>query len=226
MLNTFYLFSISITQPLPGFWSTPPWWRTPGLRALPSLLPLWLSFLSGHWTTGKRRSDSRCSMRREKNTSSRSSVMVKNKWSTSTVLLSVTLCYLNLVKLFYVTASFSGHNVQCDKSGTTGKSDAIKKLSYCECIALRERQLAKFDPDSAPDDSESTHRSWMNVNPSSLDLLGYMNCFVQVVSGSKVIEGIGPYLVITIRPKSFNRRIIMGMSSVCLTVYVHWQGHL
>ena len=24
MLNTFYLFSISITQPLPGFWSTPP----------------------------------------------------------------------------------------------------------------------------------------------------------------------------------------------------------
>jgi len=61
----------------------------------------------------------------------------------------------------------------------------------------------------------------MNVNPSSLDLLGYMDCFVQVISGSEVIEGIGPYLVIAIGPKSFNRRIMMGTSSVRLTVYVH-----
>jgi len=58
-----------------------------------------------------------------------------------------------------VTASFSGHNMWCDESGTMGESDAIKKLSYCECIALRKRQLAKFDPDSAPDDGESTRRS-------------------------------------------------------------------
>ena len=120
-----------------------------------------------------------------------------------------------------MTASFSGHNVRCNKSGTTGKSDTIKKLSYHECIALRERRLAKFDPDSAPNDGESTRRSRMNVNPSSLDLLGYTDCFVQVVSGSEVIEGIGPYLVIAIRPKSFNRRIMMGTSSVHLTVYVH-----
>jgi len=61
----------------------------------------------------------------------------------------------------------------------------------------------------------------MNVNPSGLDLLGYTDCFVQVVSGSEVIEGIGPYLVIAIGPKSFNRRIMMGTSSVRLTVYVH-----
>jgi len=56
-------------------------------------------------------------------------------------------------------ASFSGHNVRCDESGTTGKSDTIKKLLYRKYIALRERQLAKFDPDSAPDDGESTRRS-------------------------------------------------------------------
>jgi len=31
----------------------------------------------------------------------------------------------------------SHHNVWCDESGATGKSDAIKKLSYHECIALR-----------------------------------------------------------------------------------------
>jgi P-type E1-E2 ATPase len=35
----------------------------------------------------------------------------------------------------------SCHNVRCDESGATGKSDTIKKLSYHKCIALRERRL-------------------------------------------------------------------------------------
>jgi len=53
----------------------------------------------------------------------------------------------------------SGHNVRCNKSGVMGKSDTFEKLLYHKCIALRERQLAKFDPDSAPDDGEITGRS-------------------------------------------------------------------
>ena len=109
----------------------------------------------------------------------------------------------------------SGHNVPCDESGATGKSDAIKKLPYCECTALRERRLAKFDPDSAPDDGESTRGSWMNMNPSGLDLLGHTDCFV--ISGSKVIKGIVSYLVIAVGPKHFNGRIMMGTSFVYLT---------
>jgi len=75
-----------------------------------------------------------------------------------------------------------------------GKSDVFEKLSYRECIALRERQLAEFDPDSAPDDGESTGGLRMNTDPVSLDLLGRTDCFV--VSGSEVIKGIGSYLVI------------------------------
>ena len=35
----------------------------------------------------------------------------------------------------------SGHNVRCDESSATGESDAIKKLSYQECIALRDGTL-------------------------------------------------------------------------------------
>ena len=104
----------------------------------------------------------------------------------------------------------SGHNVRCDESGATGESDAIKKLSYHECITLRAKLLAKFDPDSAPDDSESASGSRVNVNPSGLDLLGHTDYFV--VSGSKVIEVIGSYLVIAVRPKSFNGCIMMGTS--------------
>jgi len=108
----------------------------------------------------------------------------------------------------------SGHNVRCDESGATGESDAIKKLSYRECIALREKRLVEFDPDTAPGDGESTSGPRVNVNPSGLDLLGHTDCFV--VSGSKVIEGIGSYLVIAVGPKSFNGRIMMGTSFVRL----------
>jgi len=74
-----------------------------------------------------------------------------------------------------------GYNVWCDESGATGKSDMFEKLSYYECIALGERQLAEFDPDSAPNDGESTGGLQMNTNPVSLDLLGHTDCFV--VSG-------------------------------------------
>jgi len=48
----------------------------------------------------------------------------------------------------------SGHNVRCDESSTTGKSDAIKKLPYQECIALRNKRLAKFKPNSPIGDGE------------------------------------------------------------------------
>jgi Ca2+-transporting ATPase len=103
----------------------------------------------------------------------------------------------------------SGHNVRCDESSATGESDAIKKLSYQECIALRDRRLAKVDPDSPVGDGEST---------SGLDLLGHTDCFV--VSGSKVVEGVGSYLVISVGTKSFNGRIMMGPSLVSLRISV------
>ena len=86
----------------------------------------------------------------------------------------------------------SGHNVRCDKSGTTGESDAIKKVNYDECIALREQ----------------TKREGINVHAS--DAPGtHTDCFL--VSGAKVLEGYGKYIVIAVGQKSFNGRIMMGM---------------
>jgi Ca2+-transporting ATPase len=106
----------------------------------------------------------------------------------------------------------SGHHVRCDESGATGESDTIKKLPYRECIAVREKRLEEFDPDGAVDDGDSTSGSRRNLIVSGLDLLGHTDCFM--VSGSKVIEGIGSYLVITVGEKSFNGRIMMGASFV------------
>lgn len=73
----------------------------------------------------------------------------------------------------------SGHNVRCDESGATGESDAIRKVSYEECM--------RFEKGNEP---------------------GHTDCFM--ISGSKVLEGYGSYVVIAVGTKSFNGRIMMG----------------
>jgi Ca2+-transporting ATPase len=72
------------------------------------------------------------------------------------------------------------HNVKCDESGATGESDAIKKVSYDECIALRGSEGG-----------------------------AHTDCFI--VSGSKVLEGVGKYVAVAVGTKSLNGRIIMAM---------------
>ncbi|KAF8071684.1 calcium-transporting ATPase [Lyophyllum atratum] len=78
----------------------------------------------------------------------------------------------------------SGHNVRCDESGATGESDAIRKVSYDECLDLIKR---------SEDGKEAAHT----------------DCFV--VSGSKVLEGVGRYVVVAVGTKSFNGRIMMAL---------------
>ncbi|THG98741.1 hypothetical protein EW026_g3507 [Hermanssonia centrifuga] len=75
----------------------------------------------------------------------------------------------------------SGHNVKCDESGATGESDAIRKVSYEECLKAHEK------------DQEPAHT----------------DCFM--ISGSKVLEGYGSYVVIAVGTKSFNGRIMMAL---------------
>jgi P-type Ca2+ transporter type 2C len=73
----------------------------------------------------------------------------------------------------------STYNVKCDESGATGESDAIKKVSFDECMALKR----KAEEDST--DGEDAH---------GLAGLGHMDCFV--VSGSNVLEGMGAMLLL------------------------------
>ena len=88
----------------------------------------------------------------------------------------------------------SGHNVRCDESGATGESDAIKKVSYDECLALRQT-----------DEQEGTARG-----DTLTHIYGHTDCFI--ISGSKVLEGVGSYVVVAVGQKSFNGRIMMGQS--------------
>ena len=83
----------------------------------------------------------------------------------------------------------SGHNVKCDESGATGESDAIKKVSYEDCLkGVVEEGAVGGHP------------------------LKHTDCFL--ISGSKVLEGYGSYVVIAVGTRSFNGRIMMGQ---CLT---------
>jgi P-type Ca2+ transporter type 2C len=101
----------------------------------------------------------------------------------------------------------SGHNVKCDESGATGESDAIKKVSYFDCIALRQKKndlvvVPGYEGGAGREDVAKAGHTGMDA-PG-----GHTDCFI--VSGSKVLEGVGSYVVVAVGTKSFNGRIMMG----------------
>ncbi|CAG8527717.1 11332_t:CDS:2 [Ambispora leptoticha] len=81
----------------------------------------------------------------------------------------------------------SGHNLRCDESAATGESDAVKKLRYEEC-------LRNFSVQEST--SDATHHS--KADPF-------------LISGSKVLEGVGKYVVIAVGQNSFYGRTLMAL---------------
>ncbi|KZV70804.1 calcium ATPase [Peniophora sp. CONT] len=89
----------------------------------------------------------------------------------------------------------SGHNVKCDESGVTGESNAIRKVSYADCQELLNKNRSE----------KGKHAE----GKRALELMGHTDCFV--VSGSRVLEGVGRYVVIAVGTKSFNGRSVMAL---------------
>ena len=88
----------------------------------------------------------------------------------------------------------SGNNVWCEESSVTGESDSIKKVSYEEFIALRDKRPTELDPGGPFGYGE---------------FLRHDDCCI--VSGSKVLEGVGSYVVVTVGTNSPNCRIMKGL---------------
>jgi Ca2+-transporting ATPase len=82
-----------------------------------------------------------------------------------------------------------GHGVKCDESGATGESDAVRKVPY-ESLINADGKMHEH-ADHADDMGEKG------------------DCFL--LSGSKVLEGVGCYVVIAVGVKSFNGRIMLGV---------------
>ncbi|KAI6165548.1 Ca-transporting ATPase [Pisolithus thermaeus] len=96
----------------------------------------------------------------------------------------------------------SGHNVMCDESAATGETDAIKKAPYSHCLALKEaHSLQTANEQNHVSDGKETHETH--------HISTHTDCFI--ISGSKVLEGVGRYVVVAVGTKSFNGRIMMAL---------------
>ncbi|OAG09737.1 calcium-translocating P-type ATPase [Paraphaeosphaeria sporulosa] len=76
----------------------------------------------------------------------------------------------------------SGHNVKCDESSATGESDQMKKTNAEQVLRLLERG----------------HSDGKDLDPF-------------IISGSKVLEGVGTYLVTSVGVNSSYGKILMAM---------------
>ncbi|KAH7116244.1 hypothetical protein B0J11DRAFT_120085 [Dendryphion nanum] len=76
----------------------------------------------------------------------------------------------------------SGHNVKCDESSATGESDQMKKTSGEQVLRLLERG----------------HSDLKDLDPF-------------IISGSKVLEGVGTYLITSVGVNSSYGKILMAM---------------
>ena len=99
----------------------------------------------------------------------------------------------------------SGHNVKCDESAATGESDAITKVSYVECIMLKTANAAVRSNEDGALGGELHEMGMLSHG-------GHMDCFI--VSGSKVLEGVGSYVVVAVGQKCFNGRIMLGTRNI------------
>jgi Ca2+-transporting ATPase len=78
-----------------------------------------------------------------------------------------------------------GHNIKCDESAATGESDALKKIAA-------EYALNNTEPGSK-----------------------FSNKFDPfILSGAKVLEGVGTYVVTAVGPNSYNGRTMMGLFQI------------
>ncbi|KAF9937729.1 hypothetical protein BGZ67_000941 [Mortierella alpina] len=90
-----------------------------------------------------------------------------------------------------------GHNLKCDESAMTGESDAVKKVSYDEYKRMLEHETALHAKDGN-DTAFDAHQALHGVDPF-------------IISGSKVLEGVGLYAVTGVGENSFHGKTMMSL---------------
>ncbi|KAG0238257.1 hypothetical protein BGW42_006537 [Actinomortierella wolfii] len=95
-----------------------------------------------------------------------------------------------------------GHNLKCDESAMTGESDAIKKVTLEEY-----KQLEAIEA-SHQKTLIQTNQEGVEVVKDTHSLHG-VDPFI--ISGSKVLEGVGIYVVTGVGPNSFHGKTMMSL---------------
>ncbi|KAF9202331.1 hypothetical protein BGZ49_007493 [Haplosporangium sp. Z 27] len=96
-----------------------------------------------------------------------------------------------------------GHNLKCDESAMTGETDAVKKVTFEEYKRLEEAEVASQK-------SEVIH-----TNHEGIDVIVHSHALSGIdpfiISGSKVLEGVGIYVVTGVGPNSFHGKTMMSL---------------
>ncbi|KAF9130356.1 hypothetical protein BGW39_003150 [Mortierella sp. 14UC] len=98
-----------------------------------------------------------------------------------------------------------GHNLKCDESAMTGESDAVKKVTHEEYKRLEEAERASAH-ENAP---VHTNHEGIEVIKEQSHALHGVDPFI--ISGSKVLEGVGLYVVTGVGENSFHGRTMMSL---------------
>ncbi|KAG0201269.1 hypothetical protein BGX28_005842 [Mortierella sp. GBA30] len=99
-----------------------------------------------------------------------------------------------------------GHNLKCDESAMTGESDAVKKVTFEELRKLEEAEAA----------AQNGQESKIQTNHEGIEVIaepqhGLHGIDPFIISGSKVLEGVGLYVVTGVGPNSFHGRTMLSL---------------
>lgn len=97
-----------------------------------------------------------------------------------------------------------GHNLKCDESAMTGESDAVKKVTFEELQRLEEIEAA-----SHKESKILTNHEGIEVIADPHHGVHGVDCFI--ISGSKVLEGVGLYVVTGVGENSFHGKTMMSL---------------
>lgn len=97
-----------------------------------------------------------------------------------------------------------GHNLKCDESAMTGESDAVKKVTFEEYKKLEEAEAGTQSEGKI----ESNHEGIEVIAEPQHGLHG-VDPFI--ISGSKVLEGVGLYVVTGVGQNSFHGKTMMSL---------------
>ncbi|KAG2226158.1 hypothetical protein INT45_003303 [Circinella minor] len=120
-----------------------------------------------------------------------------------------------------------GHNLKCDESAATGESDAVRKLDWRACV----HKIYQLKGDNNEEAEEHNHQKSSDylVPPSpnnrvaSSSSVGTATTRLAtahsgksmpdpfIISGSKVLEGVGTYLVTSVGIHSYHGRTMMAL---------------
>ena len=111
----------------------------------------------------------------------------------------------------------SGYNLDCDESSATGESATIKKHPAHRHNQQQQQQRYRQNDNNSSKDSNSGSNTISsstcanNTDPNNLTADNFHNDDCFILSGSKVLEGVGRVLVIAVGTNSFFGKTMMAL---------------